>query len=342
MTVAATRVSLVINNHNYGRYLRQCIESCLEQTVPADVVVVDDGSDDESRSILAEYGSRITAVLQPNGGQAAAVNAGIAASTGDIVAFLDSDDWVFADKVEAIADAFQASRAEWLRHDLQLVDDDASVGSSLYSFPRRDTPYVDYLSLGDTPGTMSALAFRRQFLVEVVGAVPEAPFRTFADVYLKCSGAFLGEVVDVPRSLGVRRLHHGQITMRRGGTSGRVEGRIRYRSAIAERSAELAQRAAPATDRPVEVTLVARRDSWWQLRADLHAACLDRRLRERCVLWFRYVRRLRQSTLSWQRQVGFAGREAMLAAMPRRWFTRAWWSTNDGRPAYHPQFDDSQ
>lgn len=71
-------VTIVISNYNYGRYLRQCIDAALAQTHPAEVVVVDDGSSDESLAVLKSYGAAIAVVEQRHGGQGAAINNGVA------------------------------------------------------------------------------------------------------------------------------------------------------------------------------------------------------------------------------------------------------------------------
>jgi glycosyltransferase involved in cell wall biosynthesis len=94
-------VSIVINNYNYARYLGAAIDSALMQTWrPLEVVVVDDGSTDDSWSIIERYRDRVHALRQPNGGQGAAYNSGFAASRGEWVLFLDSDDLLDADAVE--------------------------------------------------------------------------------------------------------------------------------------------------------------------------------------------------------------------------------------------------
>src|SRR5207248_11792671 len=83
-------VSILINNYNYGRFLRDAIDSALRQTYTnTEVIVVDDGSTDDSRQIIAGYGSRIVPVLKENGVQASAFNAGFAASKGQWICFLD-------------------------------------------------------------------------------------------------------------------------------------------------------------------------------------------------------------------------------------------------------------
>src|SRR5450631_2550416 len=85
-------VSVLINNYNYREYLAQAIDSALSQDYdPIEIIVVDDGSTDDSRSIIARYGTKIRTVFQNNSGQASAFNAGINAAQGDILCFLDSD-----------------------------------------------------------------------------------------------------------------------------------------------------------------------------------------------------------------------------------------------------------
>src|SRR5690349_4493610 len=93
LDTGALRVSIVVVSYNYAEYLLQAVESAILQTYPyTDVVVVDDGSTDGSRNILRGFGERIRLVLKDHGGETSTVNAGFAASLGDIVMFLDSDD----------------------------------------------------------------------------------------------------------------------------------------------------------------------------------------------------------------------------------------------------------
>ena len=94
-------VSVVIPTYNYGAYVGQAIDSALAQTYPhVEVVVVDDGSTDDTPARLAAYGDRIRVVSQANQGLSAARNAGIAAARGEYVALLDSDDAFHPRKLE--------------------------------------------------------------------------------------------------------------------------------------------------------------------------------------------------------------------------------------------------
>ena len=102
------KVSVIIPNYNYGRFLRQAIESALDQSFPPhEVIVVDDGSTDESREVLDSFGDAIIAVDQTNAGVAAARNKGAEIATGEYFAFLDADDFWHREKLEKQMDKFR-------------------------------------------------------------------------------------------------------------------------------------------------------------------------------------------------------------------------------------------
>ena len=102
-------VDVLINNFNYARFLPAAIESALAQTHErVRVIVVDDGSSDDSRQVLAGYEDRVEIVLKENGGQASAMNAGMEHSEGDVVMFLDADDALHPHAAALVAGAFAA------------------------------------------------------------------------------------------------------------------------------------------------------------------------------------------------------------------------------------------
>jgi len=86
-------VSVVIPTLNYAAYVGRAIDSALGQTYPhTDVIVVDDGSTDDTPAVLARYGDRIRVVAGAGAGVSAARNRGLAAARGDLIAVLDADD----------------------------------------------------------------------------------------------------------------------------------------------------------------------------------------------------------------------------------------------------------
>jgi glycosyltransferase involved in cell wall biosynthesis len=95
------RISAVIPAYNYGRYLGRAIESVLAQTRPVDeVIVIDDGSTDDTAAVAASFGQRVRYIYKENRGLSAARNTGIRAAQGDWLAFLDADDCWRADKIQ--------------------------------------------------------------------------------------------------------------------------------------------------------------------------------------------------------------------------------------------------
>lgn len=89
-------ISVIIPVHNRGQYVTEAIESVLAQTCPAtEIWAIDDGSTDKSADVIQGFGDRVHYHYQTNSGAAAARNAGVDLSQGDLLAFLDSDDrWV--------------------------------------------------------------------------------------------------------------------------------------------------------------------------------------------------------------------------------------------------------
>ena len=101
MPVVSPRVSVVIPTYNQASYLREAIDSVLQQTWTArECIVVDDGSTDGTPAIIASYGDRVVAMRQDNRGAANALNAGIRAARGELICWLSSDDAYLPTKLE--------------------------------------------------------------------------------------------------------------------------------------------------------------------------------------------------------------------------------------------------
>lgn len=87
------RVSVIIPTFNHAQYLGEAIESVISQDYPdKEVIVVNDGSTDNTKEVSSRYREKIICIEQPNGGCASARNAGLNVATGEYIAFLDSDD----------------------------------------------------------------------------------------------------------------------------------------------------------------------------------------------------------------------------------------------------------
>lgn len=103
-----TEISVIIPTYNRAALVPKAIESVLAQThAAAEIIVVDDGSKDNTREVLAAYGGRVRAIHQENSGLSGARNAGIEAARSEWVAFLDDDDEFTADRLEIAAESIR-------------------------------------------------------------------------------------------------------------------------------------------------------------------------------------------------------------------------------------------
>jgi glycosyltransferase involved in cell wall biosynthesis len=123
------RVSVVIPTHNHARFLAKAIDSALSQThAPSEVIVIDDGSTDNTPEALSGYGNRIRTVRQPNRGVAAARNAGVALASGEFLAFLDADDVWLPTKLERQVARFREEPDLGLVHcGVEEIDEDGAL-----------------------------------------------------------------------------------------------------------------------------------------------------------------------------------------------------------------------
>jgi glycosyltransferase involved in cell wall biosynthesis len=135
--------SVVIPTFNRAKYLREALESVFLQDVPGlQVIVIDDGSTDDTRSVAAEYGSRVEYVYQENRGPGAARNHGVRRARGEFVAFLDSDDVWLPGKLRAEGDLFGARpEADVIISDCELWHEHTLVTTSWLRFYELDVSY---------------------------------------------------------------------------------------------------------------------------------------------------------------------------------------------------------
>jgi glycosyltransferase involved in cell wall biosynthesis len=204
-------VSIIINNYNYDRFLAEAIDSALNQTYQnIEIIVVDDGSTDNSREIITGYGDRIMPILQENGKQAAALNSGFAASHGDIVLFLDSDDYLLPMAVERVVKAFKPGVGK-VHYRLQVVDIESKPSGAFIPTTTMKLAYGEvWRELLQTSGyvstPMSGNAYSRMALTHVF-PIPDE-YKTTADDYLMISTPFYGEVIGIEEPLGAYRIHN--------------------------------------------------------------------------------------------------------------------------------------
>lgn len=174
MTVPA--VSVVIPAYNAAWCVRKAIDSVLAQDFrDHEVIVVNDGSSDDTLAVLRSYGDAIRVVDQRNGGMSNARNAGIRAARGEFLAFLDSDDWWLPGKLGLQVALLRARPELGFCSCAARVEDDEGRLLNLWERPRWEEPFVVHLfgSGADVPGSCSAVVARRALVLQV-GAFDES------------------------------------------------------------------------------------------------------------------------------------------------------------------------
>lgn len=237
-------VSVLIPNYNYARFLPEAIESVLSQTYPRiETIVVDDGSTDNSRSVIDSYHDRVISVHKTNGGQTSALNAAFERCSGDLISFLDADDAFESEKVERVVSAARrAPHAHLIHHQMQIVDEG---GKAMHRpFPVR-VPDGDIRALVARTGgwfphpVMSGLTFTRAYAARMFPVPDEQRLAelgrphvppVIVDTYLAGPAALLAPVAGIQVPLTRYRVH-GTNRSFVDSTQGTAEGQLlRYRA----------------------------------------------------------------------------------------------------------------
>lgn len=204
-------VSIVITSYNYARYLRPCIDSALGQTYPnCEVIVIDDGSKDDSREIIRGYGDRVKAVLKENAGPASSWNLGFSLSRGRFVLFLDSDDVLLPTAVEKAIALFESADVVRVQWPLYQIDETGRrtggmiPGAELHEGHLRDALLrngpASYMS-APTSGNL----WRRSFLERVLPVPPQ--FKLMCDAYLMTMSPLHGAIRFLREPQALYRTH---------------------------------------------------------------------------------------------------------------------------------------
>jgi len=203
-------ITVLIIAYNYGRFIEEAIDSVLGQEFPleqVEILVVDDGSTDDTAERVKKYGSRAQYFYKPNGGQASALNFGIGKASGEIVTLLDADDFFLPGKLARVVEAFQRDRSlgmvyhrieVWHERTGERRDwDFVAVSGDLHEEPKK---FVVYL----TPPNL-AVSFRQSALKRLL-PIPEE-IRMVADCYLAALIPFVAPVRAIPEVLAIYRVH---------------------------------------------------------------------------------------------------------------------------------------
>ena len=216
MDASTLRISVIVANYNYGRYLATAIRSVLAQTCPhVECIVVDDGSTDGSLAVARSFPD-IVVLAKPNGGQVSAAQFGMAHATGSLIVFLDSDDTLYPDACATIAAAYEPGVTLYQGR-LDIVD---AAGTKIGEHP--DAPLIragyeravlreGFFPSSPTSGNAFDAAHVRRMLDHAGDDL-----RYFVDGYLIYSAPFFGRVKLLDATLGRYLVHGANVSLAAG------------------------------------------------------------------------------------------------------------------------------
>ncbi len=213
-------VSVIIPAYNNGRFIKSVLESVFNQNYTEElieIIVVDDGSTDNTREILKEYMDKIIYVYQENKGIASARNIGISLAKGEVITFLDSDDIWHEDRLLRVIEKFNERQdIGTVYHPFSVID---SNGSTIHKNFYKNFGYTEGLSSWITNDIFSghifcggsSFAFRRS-VIEKIYPIPEDMKRGI-DYYITAMSSYYAPAEYIPDILGKYRFHSNNITM---------------------------------------------------------------------------------------------------------------------------------
>jgi len=210
------KVSIIVANYNYEAYLPQAIESLISQCCPdMEIVIVDDESIDSSREIIQQlhkaYPDIIKYVFQKNTGHGGAIASAFAVATGEIIAFLDSDDLWDVGRLNRVIPIFQNDpEVTGVIHKLRTIDRGGKTINGLEDVPVIPNGNLEKLFLETGivwyyPHT-SAITVHRSVLEELL-PIDSPEWKTSPDGCILYGAGFLGKIIPIPEILGIYRHH---------------------------------------------------------------------------------------------------------------------------------------
>jgi glycosyltransferase involved in cell wall biosynthesis len=205
--MTAPLISVIIPNYNYARFLPEAIDSVLAQTYPnVEIIVVDDGSTDNSEEVLRGYGEKLRWFRQSNKGVSAARNYGIEQSRGELLAFMDADDMWHPEKLERQARLFENPAIGMVYCGLQYISAEGEpLGQNLSGLSGQVLKEIALLQPPGVPASGSAALISRA-CYEKVGPF-DTRLSTSADWDMWRRIACHYELALVPEPLVLYRLH---------------------------------------------------------------------------------------------------------------------------------------
>lgn len=207
--MAAPFISVIINTYNYGRFIEETIESALAQDYPAErmeIIVVDDGSTDDTSERVKKYEGRVRYFRTENGDQCSAVTFGVGQAKGNLLALLDGDDLWLPNKLSRVAEEFAKDpRTVMVYHKYVFWDGANSWGPERFAEVSGDVLADRRKLIAYSAAPTSSLVFRRDAF-EPLTRIPLKPGFMY-DTFLFTAVLFLGPVACIPEVLAKNRVH---------------------------------------------------------------------------------------------------------------------------------------
>jgi hypothetical protein len=234
--------SVLIDTYNHERFIEEAIVSVLEQDFPAserEIIVVDDGSTDRTPEIVKKFEPQVRLLRKENGGQASAFNAGIPECQGEIIAFLDGDDWWAPQKLRCVAEVLTSDASIGIvGHGIIESFQDGTLRTTtldrLQRFPLNSPASARLFCRNRAFFGTSRLTLRSGLARKILPVPQELIFE--ADEYVFTVGAALSEAIILNAPLTYYRIHGANLFLAAGGT---LNGQTRKQRVLASLAVEL-------------------------------------------------------------------------------------------------------
>ena len=211
MGQTSATLSVIVNNYNYEGFVSHAIDSVLSQEPRPELIIVDDCSTDNSRDVIAKYADQAKLVmLEENQGQGGALSIASEAATGDMVLFLDADDFMLPGAAKTIVENYQPDVAIY-HYRMRYADENGDLSGI---FPSMDKPLAEgniaeqLLTEGTYDGTVtSGMVFARWALDKVLPMDTPDGFRYGGDGYFTASVPLYGPNASHDQTVTAYRLH---------------------------------------------------------------------------------------------------------------------------------------
>ncbi|MFT3694674.1 MAG: glycosyltransferase family 2 protein [Kofleriaceae bacterium] len=225
------RLSFVIPTRNQAQFIGQCIDGCLAQNIPdSEVLVVDGASTDNTVEVLRGYGDRIRWVSEKDRGQSDAINKGVRMAAGELVAWINSDDYYATPRgVQRLVD--EIDRDPLL--DIVYGDGDRVDVEGNYLGPYRSKPITRVAEIVMHPASFvlqPSLLFRRQLFLDVGGLDAELHYTMDYELWIRMFAAARATKY-IPEVIARARYHTDAKSVAMMGKQIREAARVKQRSA---------------------------------------------------------------------------------------------------------------